>query len=274
MAYRYLTDLADVVRRSGLRVVELDGWRSRGRPASTGGFDPSGVLCHHTGSYDSLTDAENDLDYARWMATVGRSDLPAPLCHLALSAEGVVYVVAAGRANHAGDARATGPMPGGDGNALYVGIEAMNSGSQGWDSRGVDAAGEPVTQGEAYARLCAALCIGYGWPADHVRAHRETSLTGKWDPGLLDMDQHRRATAAQITAQEDPMAKYEDQLAEIQQTTKRIERIVTASRERERRTIELLRKLRKDVRDDANRKDLDALLDELEALLADSEPPR
>jgi hypothetical protein len=201
-----LTDLADACRKSGLRVVELDGWRAN---YSAGAFDPDGVLCHHTGSYDSLTDATDDLSYARWMAFTGRPDLDPPLCNLALSAEGTVYVCSSGNANHAGKARASGPMPAAnDGNALYVGIEAMNSGSQGWGSEGIDADGDPVTQGEAYARLCAALCTHYGWPASHVRAHRETSVTGKPDPGLLDMDQHRAAVAQLM--EDDDMPKYRD----------------------------------------------------------------
>lgn len=206
----YLTDLADVARTSGLQVVEVPGWRTRGRPAYTGGFDPEGWLDHHTGSYDSLTDAENDFQYAEWLAKVGRPDLPPPLCNLALSAECVVYVVAAGRANHAGTAKATGPMPAGDGNKLYGGTEAMNSGSQGWDGRGEDASGNPVTQGEALARLDAALAKAYGWPASHVRGHKETSVTGKWDPGLLDMDAHRAAVARLINTPEDDMPSYTD----------------------------------------------------------------
>lgn len=180
-----LTDLATACRKSGLAVVELPGWQTRTRPASSGGFDPKGVLVHHTGGNS------DDRTYADWMALTGRSDLPAPLCQLALSRTGVVYVSAAGRANHGGTARATGPMPAGDANALYVGIEAMNNGSEGWT---------PV-QYRAYVALCAALCEHYGWPATHVRAHKETSTTGKWDPGLLDMVQFRNDIAAEISAQ-------------------------------------------------------------------------
>lgn len=182
-----LTDLAAACRKSGLRVVELDGWRTRSRPASTGGFAPIGILCHHTGG------ESDDRAYAEWMATVGRSDLPAPLCQLALDRNGTVYVSAAGRANHGGTAKATGPMPSGDANTLYVGIEAMNTGTEGWTA----------TQYDAYARLCAALCKHYHWPASHVRAHRETSVTGKWDPGELDMDSFRRDIAALIEGTED-----------------------------------------------------------------------
>jgi hypothetical protein len=208
----YLTDLADVARTSGLIVVEVDGWRTCGRP---GDFDPNGTLCHHTGSYDDIGDTSSDRAYADWLAKTGRPDLPAPLCQLGLSAESVVYVCAAGRANHAGTARPSGPMPGGDGNEMYIGIEAYNDGSQGWGSLGVDAAGEPVTQADGYARLCAALARGYGWPASHTRAHRETSETGKWDPGRLDMDQHRARTAHYIDVQEDDMPFTENQLRQI-----------------------------------------------------------
>lgn len=203
-----LTDLADVCRESGLRVVELDRWRTN---ISGGSFAPNGVLCHHTGSFDAITDATDDLSYAKWLAFTGRSDLPPPLCNLALSAESVVYVCSAGNANHAGQARPSGPMPAAsDGNALYVGIEAMNSGSQGWGSKGVDASGNPVTQREGYARLCAALCRRYGWPASHVRAHRETSVTGKPDPGLLDMDPFRADIGALITQPLEDDMKPED----------------------------------------------------------------
>lgn len=202
MTYRLLTDLATAVRKSGLTVVEIPGWARRGRPSYTGGFDPKGVLCHHTGG------TSDSRDYVEWMALTGRSDLPAPLCQLALSRNGTVYVCAAGRANHAGRSRATGPMPAGDGNDLYIGIEAMNTGSEGWTD----------TQRSAYVRLCAALCAHYRWPATHVRAHRESSVTGKWDPGRLDMNQLRTDVAHAIdnlTQPEDDMPYTEKQLTDI-----------------------------------------------------------
>ena len=196
-----LTDLAVAARKSGLTVIELDNWEKNGRPKSTGGFAPvpnGGVLVHHTGAYDKVGDTADDLSYARWLAFTGRpgEGIPAPLAHLALSAEGVVYILAAGRANHAGKAKASGPVKAGDGNALYIGIEAMNDGKQGWASKGVDASGAPITQGDAYVRLVAALCLHYGFAADRVRAHRETSTTGKWDPGKMDMAEFRAAVAA------------------------------------------------------------------------------
>lgn len=175
MTYRYLTDLADVARKAGLEVVEVAGWKTRGRPSSTGGNNPGGVLWHHTGG------PANGSDYADWLARVGRADLPAPLCHYSIDRAGRVYVIAAGRTNHGGSAKASGPMPSGDANAMYVGVECMNTGSEGWS---------PAQYG-AMVRLGAALANAYGWTAEHNRAHKETSLTGKWDPGQLDMTDFR-----------------------------------------------------------------------------------
>lgn len=202
MTYRYLTDLADACRKSGLRVVELPGWKTRGRPRDKGDFDPSGTLCHHTG------DKADGKAYAEWLATKGRPDLAPPLCQVSLDREGTVYVCAAGRANHAGKAKASGPMPAGDGNTIYLGIEAQNTGTEGWGHKGTDAGGNPVTQGEAYVRLVAALHTHYGWAASHSRGHKETSVTGKWDPGAYDMDKHR-ARVADLMNREDDMTPEE-----------------------------------------------------------------
>ncbi len=202
-----LTDLATACRKSGLTVVELSGWQSRARPASTGGFYPIGILAHHTGSPSGLTDG---LNYAQWMATVGRSDLPAPLAQLGLGGDGTVYVMAAGRSNHAGTARAFGGWVGpGDANSQMLGIEAMHPGAGAWP------------QYAAYVALCAALCDHYGWPRSHVAGHKETSVTGKVDPGGIDMGAFRADIAAHNlstapTEEVDDMADYEGQLGRIE----------------------------------------------------------
>lgn len=185
MTYRRLTDLADVLRDAGLDVEEIDGWKTRGRPASTGGFSPVGNLWHHTGG------APDTRAYADWMAREGRADLPAPLCHVAVTRGGRMIVSAAGRANHAGKARAAGPVPAGDGNALYAGWECMNTGSEGWTK----------DQYRAMVVAAAATSLHYGWSAQANRAHRETSTTGKWDPGQLDMDRFRADIAREMDRQ-------------------------------------------------------------------------
>ncbi|WP_051548980.1 peptidoglycan recognition protein family protein [Nocardioides sp. URHA0032] len=127
MTYRYLPPtLPKLPRTAGLTVVEIDGWQRRGRPSYTGGFDPVGVLWHDTGG------APGGLAYAKWLACDGRSDLPAPLSHLSIGRDGAVYVCSAGRANHAGVARPSPSVAGGDGNVLYIGVEVQNTGSEGW----------------------------------------------------------------------------------------------------------------------------------------------
>lgn len=189
MAYHYLpSDLPDRLRDAGLTVVTLPGWQDRGRPASTGSFDPVGVLWHHTGG------EPDSRAYVEWMTYEGRSDLPAPLCQLAISRAGVVYVCAAGRANHAGKAKASGTVAAGDGNALYVGVECLNTGSEGWS---------PAQYG-AMVRTGVVLADLLGSSVNAQRGHRETSVSGKWDPGMLDLDKFRADVATAIRAAAGP----------------------------------------------------------------------
>ena len=192
MAYNRLpADLPARLRAAGLTVVEVDGWRDRGRPASTGGFDPVGVLAHHT----ATSRASRDVDVVRLLVN-GRSDLPGPLCQLGLDRDGVVHVIASGRANHAGKAKASGTVAAGDGNELYIGIEAFNDGrGEPW----------PKVQYDAYVLLCATLCREVtGNSVNTVRGHKETSVTGKIDP-TFDMSEFRnRVAAAKVATTREP----------------------------------------------------------------------
>lgn len=253
MAYRYLpADLPARLRATGLEVVVLPGWEDRGRPASTGSFDPVGVLWHHTGG------SSDTRAYAEWMTYEGRSDLPAPLCQLSISRAGVVYVCAAGRSNHAGKAKASGSVAAGDGNALYVGVECMNTGSEGWS---------PAQYG-AMVATGAVLADLLGTSVEAQRAHRETSVTGKWDPGQLDMDRFRADIAARITAdQEDEMNKdQERKLDEVLDTVRIIERM---NRRKLERVNTRLARANGYLRE--QQVDLDAVRAEIAAALAEGE---
>lgn len=180
--------IAQTLRENGLKVVEVDGWRERGRP---GLFRPGGVTIHHTATSTRSSDA-SVVDLLRR----GRSDLPGPLCHFGLSRDGTVYVVAAGRANHSGKAKASGTMVGGDGNQLYIGIEAFNDGvGERW----------PSVQYDAYVRLAAVLCVKVtGNSEQTVRGHKETSVTGKIDP-RFDMNAFRADVKAVIDELKNPI---------------------------------------------------------------------
>jgi hypothetical protein len=181
---RLPADLPQRLRAHGLKVVEHDGWLTRGRPASTGGFDPVGVLCHHTATGKATSDA----NVVRLLIG-GRSDLPGPLCHMGLARDGTVHMIAAGRANHAGKAKASGTVGAGDGNVLYIGIEAFNDGvGEKW----------PTVQYDAYALLAAVLSDEItNNSAQTVRGHKETSVTGKIDP-TFDMNAFRSHVAADL----------------------------------------------------------------------------
>lgn len=183
-----ITNLATVLRNAGCTVVEIPGWKTRKRP---GAFKPVGVMWHHTGG------SANGKSYAEWMAKTGRADLPAPLCQLSIDRQGVCYVSAAGRSNHAGAARARGSVAAGDGNSLYIGIEFHHTGTETWTA----------VQYNAGIRATAAILRQITKTSERtVAGHYETSTTGKWDPGdpngvrfkdkrVLDMDKVRRNVA-------------------------------------------------------------------------------
>lgn len=176
-----ITWLASVLREANLTVIEVDGWRNRARP---GTFAPQGVLVHHTGSPVRATDANP----APSKQTVinGRSDLAGPLCHVLVDWRGRCHVIAAGRANHAGEARASGPMPAGDGNALYVGIEVDYS-AFAVDPPQYRSNVQQMSTVVATAAILKRLGSGFR----KARAHKETSVTGKTDPWPWDMEAFR-----------------------------------------------------------------------------------
>jgi hypothetical protein len=180
MTTTYLpSNTADILRDAGLKVVEVPGWKTRGRPPSTGSFNPVGVLNHHTGASALGKTMAWIMDYVKWLFLIGRpSDgLPPPLCQMALGRDGTVYLGAAGRANHAGKARARGTVAAGDGNSMYVGIEWMLSGTE----------AIPRVMYEAGVLLNKVLITKILHSSvGTVAAHYETSVTGKWDIGDPD----------------------------------------------------------------------------------------
>src|SRR5690625_1279181 len=89
-----LTGLATVARRTGYPVKEVSGWRSRG---SSSYNRPKSIIVHHTAS-----GARSGNAASLNVVTYGRPGLSGPLCQLLLARDGTIYVVASGRANHAG----------------------------------------------------------------------------------------------------------------------------------------------------------------------------
>lgn len=171
-----LTDLADACRKSGLKVVEVDGWRTRGHGQMTAVVT---IACHHTATAKSAAGEYPSLRIVR----DGRPDLPGPLAQLGLGRDGTVYVIAAGVAYHAGET-----FERSQDNWHAIGIEAEHDGVSPW----------PTAQVDAYARLCAALVEHYGLSVDRVQGHKEIAAPRgrKIDPNFDMVDFRRRVAAA------------------------------------------------------------------------------
>lgn len=164
----WLTDLAKVARRTGYPVIERKGWKRRGRAPMSG---VKSIICHHTaggarGNAPSLGVVQN-----------GRPGLPGPLAQIVLGRDGTIYIVAAGRCNHAGRVGSTA-----NSNSYAIGIEAENTGREKW----------PARQMDAYAKLCRALADHYKVPISQVRGHKEVAVPrGRKPDPSFNMDEFR-----------------------------------------------------------------------------------
>src|SRR5262245_21653154 len=190
MTYVWLTWLADALRAEGCVVVEEGNWKQRGRPSSTGSFNPYGVLWHHTGTTASYSNPFP----SKTVLINGRSDLPGPLAQVGIGYDGKCHIIAAGRANHAGNCNGFGPFYSGDGNSQLVGVEIDYNGTQPMSPEQKDAA----------AKASVAVLKRFGHDEDHVAIHKETSTTGKWDTGGVSGDQARSLTKKAFSGTPEP----------------------------------------------------------------------
>lgn len=166
--------LARDLKKHGVKVRKVKGWRTRGRE---GAFEPRGVLFHHTASNPASGDAP-----ALGICTVGRSDLPGPLCQFLVGRDGTVYFIAAGRANHAGLGGPIKGIPQDSGNSYLYGVECENSGvGEPWPSK----------QREAIAILFALLLKRMKRGARMVIGHKEYT-SRKIDPNGIDLNAFRK----------------------------------------------------------------------------------
>ena len=166
----YQTDLLPALKDWGLSeyIREVNGWQWRGSSV----FNPGGSVNHHTAgstrySIPSLNILIN-----------GRSGLPGPLCNVGQSRSSnfhpeakfdEVYLIAAGRANHAG----TGGWRGLVGNSSVFGLEIEHCGyldREGFSERRAHT---------AHLIHCAFAEVG-GFDADMVCQHKE------WTPRKID----------------------------------------------------------------------------------------
>jgi N-acetylmuramoyl-L-alanine amidase len=184
-----LTWLADVLRAGGCRVVEESGWKTRGRPASSGPFKPKALLRHWDASSPSSHGA---------ISTVlnGTGEVGGPLCSI-LTCRGnsshapSVHVIAAGRANHGGEGDGWGVIPIDGANTYAVGHEIAQTVDQPW----------PADQLDQVRKAEAAILKKLGAsPSSALCAHSEYAPGRKIDTTEgrygQDMGSERRAVQA------------------------------------------------------------------------------
>jgi hypothetical protein len=177
------------LRAAGIVVHEMPGWQTRGNGMSSA---YEGGLVHHTGGVQSMALPGTE---AGELLVRGREDLSGPLCNYAGNPDGSITVVAANPANHAGASggRSMGPLPVTTlFNKRVLGLEIVYPGTSPMRDAQYGAA-------VAWARAVADVC-GRG-DVQRIRAHAETSITGKWDPGMapgrtIDMTAFRNAVAS------------------------------------------------------------------------------
>jgi hypothetical protein len=173
-----LTWLPDVLRKAGLKVIEVDGWQTRGR-GDIGKIEF--VLCHHTAAVDRVSNAPSLV-----IVRDGDATLQGPRSQLVLGRDGAYYVVAAGKANHAGKGSWKGQVD--VGNSKSIGIEAENNGLI--QTKPKEGEPWPEVQMIAYAKGVAAILKHLGLGVDRCVAHKEYAPTRKIDPSF-DMTKFR-----------------------------------------------------------------------------------
>jgi hypothetical protein len=190
------TEINRRLHAAGVTVREAAGWRTRGN-GQTSAYE--GGLIHHTASGYAVAIPGTGIGK---VLIEGRPDLDGPLCNYAGNDDGSLTIIAAHPANHAGASggRSMGPLPVTTSfNRRVLGLEIVYPGV-------TPMRPAQYRTAQIWARIVADV-VGRG-DIERVRAHAETSVTGKWDPGdapgrTIDMAAFRRA--ARTILQEDDL---------------------------------------------------------------------
>lgn len=168
------TWIPEVLRAEGLVCHIFDGASERGH----GDFGLIwGLIAHHMGSVGTSGPGSIALHPTLGLAS-----------QLYLGRNGEYTLCGVGIAYHAGQGSWPG-LPKNDANPRTIGIEAENSGTEGWS---------PV-QYDAYVRGAGAILRALGYTSERGIGHKDWgAIQGKWDPGGMDMNKFRRDVQAVI----------------------------------------------------------------------------
>ncbi|MBK5221271.1 MAG: hypothetical protein JJE52_00020 [Acidimicrobiia bacterium] len=182
-------EIIDFLREQGLSIIEVNGWRERGSTA----FNPRGSVNHHTagpasGNHPSLKVLIN--------GRAGKNPLAGPLCNVSLARDGGVYLIAAGRANHAGK----GSWRNLKGNSSVWGLEIEHTGV-------LDTEPPPSAEKlEIVHRIHAAFARCSGFDHSMVCQHFEWAPGRKIDLVSVDPEPFRSSVAERLRAPVAPSA--------------------------------------------------------------------
>lgn len=199
--YPLATWLARVLEDAGCQVVEHTGWKTTGRPASTGDLRPRAVMWHHDGT------GKGPSPGSPGYILEGRPPTdPPPLAHCWVSTRGDWHLLAAGRANHAGIGDGWGVVPPNDGNTYAVGVETDHTTGESWP------AGQLTSLRVGTAAILEHLNAR---ASDALMGHREYAPGRKTDPDGLDLDAERRAVAALMEGEDEMAAEWSDMTTDL-----------------------------------------------------------
>lgn len=187
MAYALAPRIARAVKKSGLDVVWVGDWEGRGRATMRG---VKTITLHHTATPRSF---KRSTEYPTFnVVKNGRPGLPGPLAQLGLGRTGVVYVFAAGVANHAGKSRSSTMT-----NSYAIGIEAEGA-MEDW----------PKAQYDAYLKLVRALLDEFDLSESRALRHAETcSPPGRKSDASFNGDTFRKRLKLTKTGGRPPAPK-------------------------------------------------------------------
>jgi hypothetical protein len=161
----FAVQIQERLTAAGVRWRVLDGAHGRGNGQAWGQIE--GLLVHHTATRAGQAPS---------ILIDGRPDLSGPLCNSAGEADGTIAFVAYYPANHAGASggRSMGPLP-----------TTRLFNSRVWGHEIVYPGTSPMTDEQYQSAVVLGRVVSdlLGGNSERVRAHAETSITGKWDPG-------------------------------------------------------------------------------------------
>lgn len=179
MARLPLVGLGMRLKRAGLKVKKCEGWETRG----SSDFAPRATMFHHTASNPQSGDTP-----CLGLVMRGTSAVSGPLCNVLIGRSGVVVLVAAGRANHAGLGGPLRGIPKDSANKYSVGFEVEHTVGEPWTKK----------QLEACDKAFAVTLRFLGRRARRHMGHKEWAPTRKIDPSGIDMARDRRRVATAL----------------------------------------------------------------------------